>query len=167
MLCPKCGFDNQAGVFCCVKCGAKIPRFMQEAEPGVQHTPISGRLQVIENAVSNVLGGVWELERFLEFLQELRDVLSAKEQEIRDIAIPEENRDEFNDELTMGFSGISLYNRGIAQMLTYNGSNSEVLESGLNLVRQGNERINEAMRINRSNRNKLEEEIARDSSDML
>ena len=34
-----------------------------------------------------------------------------------------------------------------------------LLEEGLELVRQGNERINEAMRINRENRSKLEESI--------
>ena len=167
MLCPKCGFDIQAGVFCCAKCGTKIPRFMQEADSTPQHVSINSRLQVIEAAVRNVQEGEWELERFLEFLQDLHGVLSAKEQEIRDIVIPEENRDEFKDELTMGFSGISLYNRGIARMLTYNGDNVEVLEAGLDLVRQGNERINEAMRINRSNRNKLEEEISRDSSNVI
>lgn len=166
VFCPKCGNENNEGAFC-ARCGAKLPRFIQEEQVVEQHTPINSRLNVIENAVERVLSGEWPLEEFLPFLEEIHEVLSSKEQEIREIAIPEESIGEFQEELSVGFSGIALYNEGIAHMLSFDGENPEVLSEGLKLVRKGNERINEAMRINRASRSKLEEEIAREATATL
>lgn len=168
MFCPKCGCENSELISYCVRCGAKIPHFEQAETSVREHTPINGRLHLIENAVSSVKDGSWSLEEFLDFMQELHNTLLTKEQEIRDIVIPEEATGEFQEELNVGFSGIYLYNQGIGLMLGYEGDdNTEMLDEGLEYVRQGNERINEAMRINLASRSKLEEEIARNAGDTL
>ncbi|MBQ7568753.1 zinc ribbon domain-containing protein [bacterium] len=165
MFCPKCSCENSDNAVYCVQCGAKLPQFMSESQTVRRHTPINERLHVIEDAVSHVKDGSWELKKFISFMQDLHAVLRSKEQEIRDIVIPEEATFEFQEELAVGFSGIALYNKGIEAMLTYNGrDNGQVLEQGLEYVRKGNERINEAMRINLATRSRLETEIAQNSS---
>ena len=168
MFCPKCGCENSELISYCVQCGAKIPHFEQAVTAVREHTPINGRLHLIEDAVDSIKNGSWSLEEFLDFMQDMHETLSAKEREIRDIVIPEEATGDFQEELNVGFSGIYLYNQGIGLMLNYEGGDdTELLDEGLEYVRQGNERINEAMRINLASRSKLEEEIARNAGDTL
>ncbi len=168
MFCPKCGFDNREGVFCCVKCGTKIPQFMQQTASEEEQPSGHDRLRQFEEAVDNVRNGAWSLEQFDKFLHDINEVLTAKEREIHDIAIPEEASAEFKEELEIGFSGIALYNQGIAQMMKYVTTGEEkYLDSGISYVRKGNERILEAMRVNRENRDKLEEELSQSNTEVI
>ena len=170
MFCPKCGCDNDQGVNCCANCGAALPRLeqMQSATTIKEHHTVNERLRVFEKAVDDVRSGQRSVEDFHAFLLETHEVLSAKEREIREIAIPEEASGDFQEELSIGFEGIALYNEGIAQMLEYAERLDETcLDDGLALVRQGNARINEAMRVNRENRNRLEEELSQNSLEIM
>lgn len=159
VLCVKCGFQNSGNSNCCGKCGARLPR-MDGGEMSVDtaDSKVSERLQVFENAVSKVKSGEWDGGQFGAFLKDMADILAEKERGIRTIPIPAEVADEFREELSIGFSGMELYNRGLERMYSYVGDPKPAyLDEGLALVRQGNEAINEAMRINRANRGKLEE----------
>jgi len=94
-------------------------------------------------------------------------VLARKEQEIRDIEIPSEAYEDFRAELELGFQGIEMYNRGIATMRLYLADkNPAHVHEGLELILDGNEAINEAMRLNRENRRKMEDAFI-DSSTMI
>ncbi len=158
MLCVKCGAENEESANCCSACGAILPRMMKEEAPKEEPKKINERLQLFEDAVAKVLSSEWGLEQFEAFLREMIEVLAEKERGIREIEIPPEAMEDFREELDVGFSGIELYNRGIAVMTSYiTDTQPHYLEAGLELIRQGNERINEAMRINRENRTSLEE----------
>ncbi|MGM9998804.1 MAG: hypothetical protein ACI38Q_05370 [Candidatus Bruticola sp.] len=163
MLCIKCGFDNEQDARICKKCGAALPRYVAEAEVEevkVESPVINERLQIFEQAVDRVGSGEWSTEEFAHFLEETAAVLADKEQGIRSIDIPEEAAEDFKEELEVGFEGIKLYNQGMQVFFAYvESEDPALLEEGLELVRRGNERINEAMRINRENRSKLEESI--------
>lgn len=160
VLCVKCGSENEAEAKVCARCGALLPRYLEEEEaaPAPQQEPIHERLQIFEEAVAKLQEGTWSLEEFSNFLTETAAVLAEKERGIKEIEIPEEAAADFQEELRVGFAGIELYNRGIESMFAYlEAQDPQLLEEGLDSIRQGNERINEAMRINRANRDKLEE----------
>ncbi|MBQ7529205.1 zinc ribbon domain-containing protein [bacterium] len=158
MFCVKCGFANKDEDRICQKCGATLPRFISETkEEPKEVVNINERLQLFEDAVSKLKGGQLTIDGFAEFLDKISAVLAEKEAGIRSIEIPEEAIDDFKEELDTGFEGIALYNSGIASMYAYIEDLDEtLLDEGLDKVRLGNERINEAMRINRENREKLE-----------
>lgn len=159
MLCVKCGSENDIKAKVCGKCGAVLPRYEAEIKPEPEEVPVvNERLQIFEDAAAKVTSGEWQMEEFAAFLQETAAVMAEKEDGIRSIDIPEEAADDFKEELEIGFEGIELYNQGLEHMFAYTESaEPELLEAGLDLIRQGNERINEAMRINRENRSRLEE----------
>jgi len=156
LICIKCGHKNPAGVNYCDSCGAILPKMTQaEMAPPAK---VNERYMLLKDAGEKVRSGEWSVEEFISFLKNISAILSQKEQEIREIEIPSEAIAEFEEELNMGFSGIELYNQGISEMMLYaEDLNPEHLENGVEMIREGNERINEAMRINRENRRKLEE----------
>lgn len=119
---------------------------------------VNERYMQLKEAGEKVKSGEWSIEEYGSFLSEIHQILSQKEQEIREIEIPEEAVEEFSEELNVGFNGIELYNQGISNMMLYlEDENPDHIDYGLELVHEGNEKINEAMRINRENRRKLEE----------
>lgn len=158
MICMKCGHKNPSGAHSCEQCGALLPKMTQAAIETAPPPKVNERYLLLKDAGDKAKSGEWSIEEYGKFLNEIRAVLSQKEQEIREIEIPEEAIDEFADELEVGFSGIELYNQGIANMILYlDDQNPDHIDYGLELVHEGNEKINEAMRINRENRRKLEE----------
>lgn len=168
MLCVKCGFQNSEGVNYCSKCNAQLPRVLQtpqEVEP--EMPPIHDRLQQIEAAAARAASGEWNPEELGRFLEETAAILAEKERAIREIPIPDEAAEDFREELEVGYTGIDLYNQGVQRMFEFVADSDPVhLQEGLDLVRQGNESINEAMRINRENRRKLEE-MSSDASSLM
>lgn len=131
------------------------------------HQKVNERYLQLKEAGEKVTSGAWTVEEYAAFLDHIARVLAQKEQEIRDIEIPPEAFEDFRQELEIGFSGIELYNNGINTMRGYlNDDDTTHIEEGLELIREGNEMINEAMRINRENRKKLEE-VYLDSSTMM
>ncbi len=111
------------------------------------------RFNDIKNAVENVKNRAWSLQKFESFLQNLMKMLARFEQDIREVEIPEESYDDFAGELDIGFNGVDLYNEGLANLMLYvDDQNEAYLDQGLDLVFQGNAKINEAIRINRNHR---------------
>lgn len=156
-VCTKCGAQNSDSQKYCISCQSVLPNI-----PSVQvitaPDKVMERYNQLKEAADMVLSGEWTIEQYGEFLENVSRILAQKEQEIRDIEIPEEAYDDFSEELQVGFEGIALYNEGIAHMMMYlESQNPDDIEYGLELVYQGNEKINNAMRINRENRRKLEE----------
>jgi hypothetical protein len=155
IVCTKCGSQNPDGTKFCESCQTPMPQISPVL---VDNPKVMERYMQLKEAADAVKSGDWTFEEFSEFLEEVTRVLVQKEQEIREIEIPEEAYDDFASELEVGFNGIALYNEGIANMMMYlEDKNSEHLDHGLEMAYQGNEQVNEAMRINRANKRKLEE----------
>ena len=134
----------------------------QDSQPVVNQ-----RLLEAEEAAQKAASGEWTPQQFDQFIEELTEELNKREEDIRQIEIPPEAVEEFREELEVGFRGIQLWHEGVARMALFTQDGDVAhLEEGLDLCVQGNEHINEAMRINRDNRKKLEE-IYRDSSTMM
>lgn len=140
-----------------------VQQGQREPEPEL----VNERLLELENAAKKVLSGEWTAEQFGSFLGDIQQKLAEREQAIREIEIPPEAVEDFREELEVGFTGIQLYNEGVKRMILFvEDSDVAHIEEGMDLVRQGNDHINEAMRINRENRKRLEEAYL-DSSTMM
>lgn len=165
MICVKCGQQNAPGQNFCQQCNSVLPKI---SDPGqVNHQKVNERYLQLKEASDKVLAGTWSVDEYGAFLESISRVLAQKEQEIREMEIPPEAIEGFREELEVGFSGIEMYNQGVTIMLAYVADGDEAhIHEGLELVREGNDLINEAMRINRDNRRKLEE-VCLDSSRML
>jgi hypothetical protein len=137
------------------KLKAQLP---QETAQAPEPERVNERLIQLEDAARKTAEGEWSAEELGEFLDGIIRILNEREQQIREIEIPPEAVEDFREELEVGFSGIQLYTEGVQRMLLFvEDPNPAHLEEGLELARQGNDHINEAMRINRENRRKLEE----------
>lgn len=158
MICVRCGYNNPPGTNFCEKCNSSLPKIVPHSPESAAPPKVNERYMQLKEAGEKAKSGEWTVEEYGIFLENISKILTQKEQEIREIEIPEEAIDEFAAELEVGFAGIDLYNTGIANMkLFLEDQNPDHIDYGLELVREGNEKINEAMRINRENRRKLEE----------
>lgn len=118
---------------------------MDPTEPKV----IDKHLQEIEDACQRVVSGEWDPEQFAEYIDQLAEKLAERENFIRQIEIPPEAIAEVKDELEVGFSGIAHWNDGVARLAQFvEDPDVAHLEEGLEQCRQGNDLLNEAMRIN-------------------
>lgn len=166
VICVKCGQQNPSGANYCQSCNTVLPKVPQAADP-FTHQPVNERYLQLKEAGDRVLASEWTIEQYAAFLDNISRVLARKEQEIRDIEIPAEALEDFRTELELGYQGIDLYTAGIATMRLYLADrNPAHIHEGLEQILEGNEAINEAMRINRENRRKMEEAYV-DSSTMI
>lgn len=140
---------------------------MAQQAPEPEPETVDQRLREAEEAAEKAASGEWSNEQFAEFIDGLSQTLQEREEQIRQIEIPPEAVEDFREELEVGFTGIQLWHEGVARMALF-AEDMDVahLEEGLEICRQGNEHINEAMRINRENRKRLEEMYI-DSSTMM
>jgi len=166
-VCTRCGTQNPDHKNYCENCNSVLPAIPASAQSPKTPDVVLERYNQLREAADLVMNGEWTIDEYAEFLENIAQVLAQKEQEIRDIEIPEEAYEDFEDELSVGFEGITLYNEGIAHMMLFlDDQDPAHIEYGLELVYQGNENINEAMKINRINRRKLEEMYV-DTSTMM
>ena len=159
IICTRCGSGNPPGANYCKNCNAMLPKMVQSE--AVAHKKITTRYLQLKNAGEQAKCGEMTVEEYAEFLDNISRILSEREVEIRSIIeneIPPEAMDDFAEELENGIAGIDNYNEGIGHMkLFVDDLNPDHIDYGLELIYQGNELINEAMRINRQNRLKMEE----------
>lgn len=120
---------------------------------------VSGRMGQFVDAVNNVKGGAWSAEEFLEFLQNMFVVLQEKRVGTEAL-IEESHYDEFcQEEVELGLQGMEQFEEGMQEMSLFL-EDGEVahLDVGLASINHGNELLNDAMRVNRASRRKLEDE---------
>lgn len=157
MVCIKCGHENPDNVNYCQKCNALLPKLSAGYKPPPPQKTI-GRLKQFKDAVEKVKNKKWSDRDFKKFLDDISQNLTTRAGEIKDVEIPAEIKSEFEEELAIGFDGINLFEEGMKELYLYLGDHSQVsLDKGLKLIEEGNDKINEAMKINRENREKLEE----------
>jgi hypothetical protein len=155
IICAQCGTENSDQAEVCARCGvafAEAPR-----PPAAEGQPVENRLREVEEAVRRVVSGELSPQEFGQMMSHLSAELAAKEQEIRDIELPPEALQAFREELEAGFGGMKLFKEGVQTLLRYGEDpRQEHLDSGLELVRQGNARLNYAVELNRQARQVLE-----------
>lgn len=130
-------------------------------------TYISDRVKELEDAATKVQSGEWSVDKFSEYVDGILQVMNEREQSIRSIEIPPQTIDQFRAELEAGFTGITLYHEGLARMAGYAETQDPAnLTEGLDLVKQGNDYLNEALRLNYTSQKKYEE-MYLDASSMM
>ena len=142
----------------------EFPRYLptESEEPEV----IDQHLLEVTEACQRVASGDWELDQFAEYIDQLVDRLTEREEFIKNMPIPPEIIDEIREELEVGFSGITYWNDGVARLALFpDDPDVEHLEEGLELCRQGNDLLNEAAQLNRANYRRVET-LYRESSTM-
>jgi hypothetical protein len=107
--------------------------------------------------VERTRAGEWNAEDFEAFLLHVFEVLTEKAAECRTLIEETCYHEEAPEEVETGLGGVDLYEIGMQELWLYlqDGDVSH-LEEGLRLVWEGNEKINEAMRINRDSREDLD-----------
>lgn len=127
---------------------------------------IDKHLAEVEDACQRIASGEWNTEQFGEYIEQLAVKLQEREDFIRQIEIPPEAIEDMREELEIGFSGIAHWNDGVARISQFiDEPDISHLEEGLELCRQGNDLLNDAMRINRENFKRVET-MYRESSTM-
>jgi len=156
--CVKCGHSNPAEQERCQVCGLVLAT-IEAADDGGVH-PVYDRYVRIRQMCEGVATGSLSIDDFKRTLDEMSFKMAQKEQEIREIDIPPEAADSLREELEVGFEGIELYNQAVLQFRQFvNTKSPQQLKDGLELAWAGNEKINEARRINRRNREVMEAEV--------
>ena len=131
-----------------------------------QPETIDRHLSEVEDACQRVASGEWNTEQFADYIDQLAEKLQEREDFIRQIEIPPEAIEDMREELEVGFSGIAHWNDGVARLSQFiDEVDVTHLEEGLDLCRQGNDLLNEAMTINRENFKRVET-MYRESSTM-
>ena len=167
IICVKCSHQNGDGVSNCEQCGAQLPRMVQNPQEESGPTYISDRVKELEDAATKVQSGDWSMDKFSEYIDGILQVMNEREQSIRSIEIPPQTIDQFRAELEAGFNGITLYHEGLARMAGYAETQDPAnLTEGLELVKQGNDFLNEALRLNYTSQKKYEE-MYLDASSMM
>jgi hypothetical protein len=162
-VCNNCGSENPNHNEFCANCKVPLPAAISggdgDGDQAAEKTEDEmSRYNDIKKACDKVQDGEWSVEEFDNFLQDLMRLLARHEGEIREVEIPPESMDDFSMELDTGFSGVELYNEGLATLMLYvDEQNPSYLQAGLDLVLKGNQRINEAIRMNRKTRNSMGE----------
>lgn len=155
--CIKCGHKNPESANYCQKCNALLPKISAGYKPPPPQKVI-GRFNQFKDAVENIKNKKWSVKDLKKFLDDISKNLDIRAREIKEVEIPSEIAAEFKDELAIGFDGINLYENGMKELYSYlENQNLEHLDKGLELIKEGNDKINEAIKINRENREKLEE----------
>ena len=126
-----------------------------EREPLIDR--VTGRYEQFRQAAERIRTGQWSAEEFEAFLCHLYEVLTQKAQDCRAFIEETGYREESPDEVDGGLRGIDLYELGMQEMWNFlQDGEFGHLDEGLRLVWEGNEKINEAMRVNRESREDLD-----------
>lgn len=110
--------------------------------------------------MDRTLKGEWSLEELAQFLEQIAALLLAKGEDIRLFIRETGYRQDNPVEVDSGLSGLELYEAGMEEMFRYLEDRDPAhLLRGLEQIWEGNERINQAMEINRESREDLDVEF--------
>lgn len=116
----------------------------------------TSRYRIIRARVEDLRNGQITLDQFADFLRETSDILAACSQDIYDNIEASGYYAENAEEVDMGLAGVQGYESGLNELWQYvEDGDATHLEQGLLTIWDGNQRIIEAMRINRQSREAL------------
>ena len=159
IICLACGASNQPGASHCASCGAVVPKMDYSVTNSGYTGRLTGRFEKFQDACRRVRAGEWSKEEFGAWLENIQKALNEKAGYLVNL-IHESGYYEHNmDEVEHCFTGIENYEKGMNEMWQYiEDGDMANLDRGLEIMWEGNELINEAMRMNREFRRGLEEE---------
>lgn len=119
----------------------------------------SGRIKQFADAIERVRSEEWGPDEFYEFLSGVYEKLMGLRGEIEEIITEGEYEEYASEEVEQGINGINLFEEGMQEMSYYveDGDISH-LDIGMERMVEGNALLNDAKRLNRSGRQKLEDE---------
>lgn len=160
LICVRCGAENSDTSKFCNNCQAALPQIPAASRGHRDPDKVMDRFYQVEEAVKATKSGEWTVDEYADFLDNISEVLAQKEDEIRAIELPDDLYEEFSDELESGFEGMALFNEGINHLMSYvEDQDTSHLDYGMDLCLQGSEKLNDAMRLNRLHKKKLEDLI--------
>lgn len=154
MKCEECQHDNPVGEVFCQQCNHRLGSVRPSARPNSDAA--TSRYRQIRVKCDEVQAGKITIEQFSSFLSETAIILTSRAQDILDNIRATSYDKENVEEVDMGLSGVDLYQGGINELWQFaDDGDATHLETGLALIWDGNQRIIEAMRINRESREAL------------
>jgi len=151
VLCVNCGHENPKGSNYCENCWVQLPKLelFQVFQPNI----ISDRLRKIEGAVQKLQAGEMSVPDFSDFVRSTYESLVQKSLEIQELVDSSCYYEISPEEVEIGYEGMYNYEAGLQEMYQYAEDQDSIhLVQGMEMMIKGNECINEAMRINRENR---------------
>lgn len=110
---------------------------------------LTAHLTKLEQAAKDVSLGQITLEEFLTLVSYFQNLFRTKLAEVEAIDIPDDFRDEMKPEMSAGRRGVELYISALYDFREYADSGDlQLLQIGLDKAREGNDLINEALRLN-------------------
>lgn len=160
--CPNCGFAISASSHNCPSCGFVI--YSQDSTdrpaPKSHERDITDRYDQFAERVQSIRDGRISLAQFGTWLETTkRNLLGQRERYYEMIKVSGYYEDS-EDEVNMGMTGILDYEEAMEMMASVVTGESELgaLDTALEKMWEGNEKCNEAARINRRFRAQLEED---------
>lgn len=160
--CPNCGFSMAADSHSCPSCGfviyAQDP--IERPAPKTHDRDITDRYDQFAGRVQMVRDGRISLADFGTWLETTkRNLLGQRERYYEMIKVSGYYEDS-EDEVNMGMTGILDYEEAMGMMASVVGGEADigVLDAALEKMWEGNEKCNEAARLNRRFRAQLEDD---------
>lgn len=151
ILCMKCGTQNDPKENYCQSCGATLPKLAYTMEMPQKLEKVFDLYHKFADVAEKVKTGLIPMEKFDEFMADMQEKLGRKEQEIREVEIPEDIMSEFVEELELGFTGMEKVSHGMERMHEYvDGRDMKCLDEGLELIHEGLEYVHKAKIYNRT-----------------
>lgn len=160
IICLVCGAENAPKTNACSSCGANLPKMDYSTSTATATGGrVTERFDQFQQACHKVKMGEWNQEEFSTWLQVIHNTLTEKANgyvsHIQDSGYFEYQM----EEVEMSFTGLEDYENGMQHLWQYTETGDvSHLDQGLQLIWEGNEKINESMRLNRQFRRGLEEE---------
>lgn len=152
--CSDCGFTNPSSERFCLACNSQLGVARATSRPDAEAS--TSRYRQIRQKCEEVQTGHVTVEHFVAYMTDLSNILSQRAQSIYDNFQATDYWSENGEECEIGVSGVESYEAGVNEIWAFieDGDPSHINE-GLVMIWEGNQRIIEAMRINRENREAL------------
>lgn len=151
--CAACGFINPSKESLCLACGLGLARAPQTVDPTEE------RYRRIASNVEQLRQGHVTLEQFVDFIEAMQHTVTEEGQALCDYFETSGYYQESPLEVETGVAGLQSYEVGLSELRQFAEDLDEThLEAGLQTVREGNDKILEAMRLNRERRDRLADE---------
>lgn len=138
----------------CLACNSRLGYVRPSDRPDAEAS--TSRYRQIRLRCEEVQSGHITMQAFAAYLQELSNILQQRGQAIYDNLELTEYYADNADEVDMGIGGVQSYEAGVNELWAFvEDGNAAHIEDGLLLIWEGNQRIIEAMRINRESREEL------------
>jgi len=160
--CPFCGQSLNATDEVCPNCQSTIVSTdpLDRPAPKTHDRDITGRYDEFASRVQMVRDGRMTRPQFATWLGTVKQMLAGQRERYVEMIRTSGYYDVSSDEVDMGMTGILEYEEAMEMMVVFATTDGDigVLDSALQKMWEGNEKCNEAMRINREFRNKLEDD---------